>query len=840
MNTAQGTDFPLKLRPVASLVIGAVATLCVAAPLAHAGVLPSGGHFVAGSGSFNGNSTSLTVNQNSSRGVIDWNSFSIGNGNHVSIANGNGATLNRVTGGSPSSILGGLSATGSVYLINPQGIVIGSSGVISTGGRFVASTLDTSNPSFMNGGPLTLTGSSVANVVNLGQIGSSHGDVFLLATHEVNNSGSIHAAKGTAELAAGEKILLHDSSTGRQVFVQLGSAGTVLNRGEIEAAQIGLQAADGNVFALLGNHQALRATGTATRDGHVWLVAGSGTVKISSDITAKNANGSGGTVDTVAGNLLFCQCGPTIRAGVWNITVPTFTIRNPEEWAMMRSLNAGTSINVYAVGSSAPDSGDINVEWTLGWTSAASLNLSAYGSVFDDSRITNIGGGNLTMRADSTAIDNNGSVFANTIDWSQSTGTVRMFYDSPGPGRVTYGSGPQLSNAAWVPVPYSPVRTQFTAYQLVNNLSELQAINNNLSGNYALGRNIDASSTSDGSFVPIGNGNTTFSGLFDGMGHQITSLTLTQTVSSGPPIGDQTPVQGLFGVIGSGALVRSVAVNGTGHFSTNPRALGYGILAGDNYGTIENASSSGSIVGPNSQQAGGSAGGLVGENFGNVARSSSSVDIGIGSPLAGGLVGRNEGVISQSYATGAVNGTMDVGGLVGGNSGTILQSYAAGPVHTSAVQFEGDAGGLVAFNGGLISQSYATSSVYNDAQGRGGAHVGGLAGSDLGAIRQSFATGPLTLINPGALSYIGGIDGQFINGNVSNDVYWNVQTTGVAAGIGNKAGPGPVPPATNGLTTAQMSTRSSFVGYNFGPGGVWAMPAGSTHPVLAWQVRGFH
>ncbi len=40
----------------------------------------------------------------------------------VMFQNGSGATLNRVTGGSLSAIL--LSATGDVYLINPQGIVV--------------------------------------------------------------------------------------------------------------------------------------------------------------------------------------------------------------------------------------------------------------------------------------------------------------------------------------------------------------------------------------------------------------------------------------------------------------------------------------------------------------------------------------------------------------------------------------------------------------------------------------------------------------------------------------------------------------------------------------------
>ena len=128
---------------------------------AHAaGPLPTGGQFVAGAGSINGNATSLTGNQTSTRGVIDWNSFSIGSGNQVIINNGTGATLNRVTGGDASSILGSLSSTGSVYLINPRGVVIGRSGVVSTGGRFVASTLDVSNDAFMQGDALTFSGTS--------------------------------------------------------------------------------------------------------------------------------------------------------------------------------------------------------------------------------------------------------------------------------------------------------------------------------------------------------------------------------------------------------------------------------------------------------------------------------------------------------------------------------------------------------------------------------------------------------------------------------------------------------------------------------------------------------
>jgi hypothetical protein len=62
-------------------------------------------------------------------------------------------------------------------VINPQGIMVGPSGVISTGGRFVASTLDICNCAFMKGDSLRFSGDSKAGVVNLGKISSSGGDV---------------------------------------------------------------------------------------------------------------------------------------------------------------------------------------------------------------------------------------------------------------------------------------------------------------------------------------------------------------------------------------------------------------------------------------------------------------------------------------------------------------------------------------------------------------------------------------------------------------------------------------------------------------------------------------
>ena len=198
--------------------------------------------------------TRLTVTQSSSTGIVNWSSFSVGQGHQVQFNNGSGATLNRVTGNVPSSINGLVSATGSVYLVNPSGVVVGPSGVVKTGGSFVASTLDVKDADFRAGGALTFSGNSNASVVNLGKIGSSKGDVVLIA-RQVRNDGSLTAHNGTAAMASGGEVVLSDGSLGNgKVLVRrLAQDGEIRNSGAIRAAEVELRANGGNIYALAGN-----------------------------------------------------------------------------------------------------------------------------------------------------------------------------------------------------------------------------------------------------------------------------------------------------------------------------------------------------------------------------------------------------------------------------------------------------------------------------------------------------------------------------------------------------------------------------------------------------------
>ncbi|RKT22253.1 filamentous hemagglutinin family protein [Paraburkholderia sp. RAU2J] len=793
----------LRPLPLALWVPLALAAWCV--PMAEAaGPLPQGGAFVRGQGAMTSGTTSLTIDQSSSRGVIDWHSFSIGNGNTVAFNNGSGATLNRVTGGDPSSILGKLTATGSLYLINPQGILAGPSGVVSTGGRFVASTLDICNDAFIKGGDaLTLSGKSDASVINLGRISSSGGDVFLIARQAVVNAGTVKAPSGTVELAAGETVLLQDSASSRQVFVQAGSHGTVVNEGRVKAAQVSLQAADGNVYALAGGGTRIRATGSATRDGHVWLIADSGLVRQQGKIAATNADGSGGTVDTQAAQLAFGRHA-AVHAGQWNLSTPAFMIDDAAARTLQRSLSAGTSVDVTTTGGNGA-TGDLSIASRLRWQGPASLTLAAYRnvSVTGGTTIANEGAGNLTLRADATGADNGGSVSnLGTVDWSKSAGIVSLLYDMNG----RYSPGTLLGNASWTAPVYTGLVTQITAYKLVNSLTDLQNVSLDLAGNYALGKDIDASATiltsthsSGVDFIPLGSAATPFTGQFDGRGHVIDQFSQNEIYS---PSG--TKAIGLFGEIGTAGVVRNVGITNTAFYEGQddildnvPIVITFGILAGRNRGLITYAYTSGY---------------RGATHYGNA-------------PI-GGLVGTNDGLIERSWSSATVGDAGDAGGLVGANLGRIVQSFATGRVVT---QTFGSPGGLVGVNSGTISQSYAAGNVL----GLFGA--GGLAYANSGVIEQSFATGPVlgpSYQGPGYGTY-GGIVAYSVGGTLASNVYWDKETTTrtVSTGYGSQL------PASNGITTAQMSNPSSFdVSWDFSPTGVWVMPAGATHPILRWQL----
>jgi hypothetical protein len=125
-------------------------------------------------------------------------------------------------------------------------------------------------------------------------------------------------------------------------------------------------------------------------------------------------------------------------------------------------------------------------------------------------------------------------------------------------------------------------------------------------------------------------------------------------------------------------------------------------------------------------------GGLVGSNDGSILLSTAAASV-AGDADVGGLAGASTNLVQFSYASGNVTGTTSAGGLVGDNQGLVDESFAAGSTTATA----GDAGGLVGQNeaAGQITNSYALGAVSGTIAG------GGLVGNNLGSVATSFAAG---------------------------------------------------------------------------------------------------
>ena len=209
----------------------------------------------------------------------------------------------------------------------------------------------------------------------------------------------------------------------------------------------------------------------------------------------------------------------------------------------------------------------------------------------------------------------------------------------------------------------------------------------------------------------------------------------------------------------------SAAVEGTANTS---RYLGG--LVGWNTGPISNSDASGSVEGLRVQESGG----LVGWNSGSITDSSASGDVGEAARSAGesvgGLVGLNKGgMIRGSSATGDVTSTSStIGGLVGRNEGTITESTASGAV--TGIDY---VGGLVGYDSGVsISASRASGNVIGSNEG-----VGGLVGQLDGTIRTSYATGAVT----GTVK-VGGLVGRLVGAIIAAYASGDVSGSGDAVG----------------------------------------------------------
>ena len=861
----------------------ALLTLAVFMPsqVMAASVLPTGGQVVAGSASIATGANSVTVNQSSNAAIVNWNSFSIGAGNSVQFNNGSGATLSRVTGNISSLIDGSLSATGSLYLVNPAGVVVGAGGTVTTGGSFIASTHDISNGDFLNGGAAEFSGASNAEIVNNGTISSANGDVALIA-RKVDNAGTISTPNGTTALAAGYDVLMRDASgTDGKFAVKVGGSDTaVVNSGTIRAAEVEMRANGGNVYALAGNTNSIvKATGVSSHGGRVFLTAGGGKVTV-----ARTARISAQKPVVVA-DVPTPVAAPTFRGGEVTITGGTVSLAGTIDVSGQGAGTSGGTITVIASGQGTY-AGDLLArggEGGSGGTVETSGHTVDFTGLSVDTSATNGSAGlwlvdpqDLTVDAASAA-----TIAANLATTSvtlQTTATT-----ASGPGVVSTGNGDITIDSA---ISWASANTlTLNAYNNININAAITGTSGGLTLTTPAGKAISATDAisvgtfllTNGQFSQISASLPSFSAHDFQVQYGSFLRATGGTGTSADPylLADVYGLQGMANLTSSSfSLANDIDASGTANWNSGAGFVPIGSSTGANYagtfngqnhtvtgltinrpstgwvglfgvskGVIKNVGLiGGSIVGNGSVGAlagesygGGSishaystasvsgagyVGGLVGANTGSISHSHATGDVTSTGNGAGGLVGLSDvGTISYSYASGNVSGTGYVGGLVGNSGATISYSYATGDV-TGTGNY---VGGLVGnYGAGTISYAYSTGAV------TGANQVGGLVGyNNTGTVSQAYASGAVS----GATD-VGGLIGLFkpgTSGATVSQSYFDAGTTGQSAGIGTDLGTGS---DVTALTTAEARTRTSYSAFDFTGSGAWYMIDGETRPFL--------
>lgn len=370
--------------------------------------------------------------------------------------------------------------------------------------------------------------------------------------------------------------------------------------------------------------------------------------------------------------------------------------------------------------------------------------------------------------------------------------------------------------------------TTVKGYMWVEDVKQLQAIDTNLGGNYALRNSIDG--TQANNFKSIGS-NTAFSGKFDGIDYNIFNLNISGTgnvglfgKTDGATINNVTLVGG--SITGTGSNVGAIVGNANNTTLTN--VVNSAAVSGNCYvggivgsaydSAIKDAINTGTING-----SGDNVGGLIGNlqdskldttkevEKGLIGNSYNLGDVSGKGHNVGGLVGSaSNSTIGDGtnlvYNRLDVTGAYNVGGIVGNmvgstvqnaeNSGTVLASgYTNGKYifHTDNAAFDG--------NGDKLGEK----DVYI-------ANAGGIAGtsSDDSTITDVLNTGNVSSSKQDGKDFydagnVGGIVGSAVDTNITNatnrenEVRGAHNVGGVAGYFGNSNDSSPDYIVTNGI-----------------------------------------
>jgi len=741
-----------KIALVISAILGNV-TLTMASPI--------GGVVTSGTATISQTGATTNINQSTSKATINWHSFSIGSTEAVNFhqPDVNSITLNRVTGNERSLINGALNANGQVWLLNSNGILFGKSARVNTSG-LLATTKNLSDTDFNNNN-YTLKGDSTASVINLGKITINNSGYATLLAHSVNNEGTIQAIKGTIHLVGANQVSINfNGNSMLSLTIDKGVLDALVqNKGAVRAdggeIYLTTNAVNDLLKGVVNNTGVIEAHSLGDVTGKIQLFAHGGKVQVGGSLKAKD-----GFIET-SGKDFTITPNTNIQAKKWLIDPTNLTIDTALASTTTATLNNGTDVTLQA-------SNNIDIDAAMAWHQHI-LTLNAGNDI------------NINAQLDLTA------TAGLSFEYAQTTGSGTYNVQFPFPVNIASNGSFTTKQGA------NTAKT----YTIINDVIALRKITNNLSGNYILGSNIDASSVKN--FTSLGD----FRGIFDGLGHIIDNVTQKNAYS--------ITHTGLFS--SSISTIANVGLTNMSltHFGSASTHNYAGGLVAYNQGNINNSYVIGMIV---TRQY--FLGGLVGANIGGGTINNSYATVSfyrtsLGS--IGGLVGsNNRSTINNSYATGSVIGVGSIGGLVGENrSSTISNSYA-----TADVSGNGYVGGLVGENrSSTISNSYATGSLYTSTS-----NAGGLVGLNYGStIENSYSTGSSSASGRGLI-------GSQYNGTVTNS-FWDTtksRKNSSADGIG--------------LTTQEMEYGKVFknAGWNISTNSSLTPGAPTLTSSGTWQI----
>ena len=314
------------LQAVTAMVL-AMPALAQPAPNAR----PAGGVVVGGSVTIGQTANNTIVNQTTSRGAVNWQSFDVGSKQSVTFQqpSAQAITLNTVVGPNPSQIAGRISANGQIAIVNQSGVTFFQGSQVNTAGLMVSAS-GTDPQAFMAGGKIAFDkpGNPNARVVNNGRITVREAGLASLVAPSVANNGVIDAKLGHVVLA-GAKTATLDLYGDKMVSLNVSGAVTqapeggealVTNTGVIRAnggtVRLTAKAVDGLVTNMVNAGGTIQARTVGSQTGTIRIdgVGGSITIGGTLDATGKAPGTTGGRIGLLATESVIVKSGAVVTA----------------------------------------------------------------------------------------------------------------------------------------------------------------------------------------------------------------------------------------------------------------------------------------------------------------------------------------------------------------------------------------------------------------------------------------------------------------------------------------------------------------------------------------------